>query len=93
MATRSTATARYSSRRARSRRSRSIGSQSLRKLELEERREIGVLIREPAIVRQLSALFEEDWTRTETGRKEAKKAEKAWKKDGRESDREEAAAS
>jgi phosphatidylserine/phosphatidylglycerophosphate/cardiolipin synthase-like enzyme len=70
-----------------------IGSQSLRKLELEERREIGVLIREPAIIRQLIAFFEDDWARTERGRKEAKKAEKAWKKDGRESDREEAAAS
>ena len=69
-----------------------IGSQSLRKLELEERREIGVLIREPAVVRQLASFFEEDWARTELGRKEAKKAEKAEKRESRESAREEEAA-
>jgi cardiolipin synthase len=70
-----------------------IGSQSLRKLELEERREIGVIIREPSVVRQMLALFEEDWARTERGKKDAKKAEKAEKKDARESARAEAAAS
>jgi cardiolipin synthase len=69
-----------------------IGSQSLRKLELEERREIGVLIREPAVVRQLASFFEEDWARTELGRKEAKKAEKTEKRESRESAREEEAA-
>ena len=69
-----------------------IGSQSLRKLELEERREIGVLIREPGVVRQLASFFEEDWARTELGRKEAKKAEKAEKRESRESAREEEAA-
>src|SRR5438034_9004363 len=41
-----------------------VGSQSLRKLELEDRREIGVLIEEPAIVRQMLTLFEADWART-----------------------------
>ena len=70
-----------------------VGSQSLRKLELEDRREIGVLIEEPAIVRQMLTLFEADWARTETGKKEAKKAERAEKREGRESAREEAAAS
>ena len=68
-----------------------IGSQSLRKLELEARREIGVLIREPGVVRQLVNLFEEDWSRTETGRKDAKKAGKGEKKESRASARAEAA--
>jgi cardiolipin synthase len=69
-----------------------IGSQSLRKLELEARREIGVLISEPGVVRQMVNLFEEDWSRTETGRKDAKKAGKGEKKESRASVRAEAAA-
>lgn len=53
-----------------------VGSQSLRKLELENRREIGLIIDEAPIVRQLQAFFEEDWSRTPIGQKKAKKAEK-----------------
>lgn len=69
-----------------------IGSQSLRKLELEKRREIGVLIHEPGVVRQLVNFFEDDWARTDSGKKQAKKADKAEKKDAKEA-RAEAAAS
>jgi phosphatidylserine/phosphatidylglycerophosphate/cardiolipin synthase-like enzyme len=38
-----------------------VGSQSLRKVELDARREIGVLINNPAVARQLMQVFESDW--------------------------------
>ena len=54
-----------------------VGSQSLRKLELEKRREVGVIVDDAKVVRQLAAVFEEDWAATEAGRKSAKKELKA----------------
>jgi cardiolipin synthase len=53
-----------------------IGSQSLRKLELDRRREVGIIVADERIVRQLQAVFERDWAHTPTGKKEARKAEK-----------------
>jgi phosphatidylserine/phosphatidylglycerophosphate/cardiolipin synthase-like enzyme len=50
-----------------------VGSQSLRKLELEKRREVGVIVDDPKVVRQLTTVFEEDWAATEGGKKAAKK--------------------
>ena len=38
-----------------------IGSQSLRKLELDNRREVGVVIRERKAVRRVERVFREDW--------------------------------
>jgi phosphatidylserine/phosphatidylglycerophosphate/cardiolipin synthase-like enzyme len=38
-----------------------IGSQSLRKLELDARREIGVLLNDARIARRMQAVFEADW--------------------------------
>jgi cardiolipin synthase A/B len=38
-----------------------IGSQSLRKLELDERREVGLIIGEAAIVKEMERVFETDW--------------------------------
>ena len=38
-----------------------VGSQSLRRLELDERREVGIVIREKKIVKQIARLFEVDW--------------------------------
>jgi phosphatidylserine/phosphatidylglycerophosphate/cardiolipin synthase-like enzyme len=38
-----------------------IGSQSLRKLELEGRREVGVIVRHGALVRKMIATFDSDW--------------------------------
>lgn len=38
-----------------------VGSQSLRALELDKRREIGVLITNPTVTRQLLQVFESDW--------------------------------
>ena len=54
-----------------------IGSQSLRKLELEKRREVGVIVDDPKVVRQLVTVFEGDWATTESARKAAKKELKA----------------
>ena len=38
-----------------------VGSQSLRKLELDKRREVGLLISNPTVTRQLMQVFEADW--------------------------------
>jgi phosphatidylserine/phosphatidylglycerophosphate/cardiolipin synthase-like enzyme len=38
-----------------------VGSQSLRQLELDARREIGIIFREGAVVKDLIRTFEEDW--------------------------------
>jgi cardiolipin synthase A/B len=38
-----------------------IGSQSLRKLELDGRREVGVIVTDPRIAKQVQSVFEADW--------------------------------
>jgi phosphatidylserine/phosphatidylglycerophosphate/cardiolipin synthase-like enzyme len=38
-----------------------VGSQSLRKLELDGRREVGVLVRDARVARKILAVFEADW--------------------------------
>jgi cardiolipin synthase len=58
-----------------------LGSQSLRRLELEKRREIGLIITDGSVIRELISIFETDWAQTESGRKELKKAESAGKKE------------
>jgi phosphatidylserine/phosphatidylglycerophosphate/cardiolipin synthase-like enzyme len=58
-----------------------VGSQSLRRLELEERREVGVIVTDDRVVREMQTVFEADWAQTDSGKKEAKKAEKAEKKE------------
>ena len=42
-----------------------LGSQSLRKLELDERREVGIIIRDRAIVRAIEKTFKKDWRESE----------------------------
>lgn len=49
-----------------------VGSQSLRALELDGRREVGLIVRDSAVVKRLQEVFEEDWTKTVVGRKEQK---------------------
>lgn len=44
-----------------------VGSQSLRRSELERRREIGVIIEEADVVRQIVEIFETDWADTDRG--------------------------
>jgi len=50
-----------------------VGSQSLKKDELDSRREVGVLISNPAVTRKLMQVFEQDWADSAT--KELKKEE------------------
>jgi len=38
-----------------------IGSQSLRKLELDGRREVGIVVNDARIARQIASVFEDDW--------------------------------
>ena len=57
-----------------------VGSQSLRKLELEKRREIGIIVNDAGVIRQMQATFEQDWAETESGKK-ARAATKDEKKD------------
>jgi len=54
-----------------------IGSQSLRTLELSGRREIGLLVDDPQVVKQLRDTFDGDWSTTEIARKKRKSDEKA----------------
>ncbi len=51
-----------------------MGSMSLRGVELDKRREVGVIIRERAAAKQFREMFEEDWAKTENGKKEREKA-------------------
>ncbi len=51
-----------------------LGSQSLRRL--EKRREIGVILTDAAVIREMTSIFERDWLLLDAGRKEPKKAEK-----------------
>lgn len=63
-----------------------LGSQSLRKLELDARREIGVLVSDAKVVRGITEVFEADWARTSAGEKQAREDKKkdAKKKGGKE---------
>jgi phosphatidylserine/phosphatidylglycerophosphate/cardiolipin synthase-like enzyme len=58
-----------------------MGSQSLRRLELEKRREVGVIVTDEVVVRQMQDVFEKDWAQTPSGKKKRKKEEKAEKKE------------
>jgi cardiolipin synthase len=48
-----------------------VGSQSLRKLELDGRREVGVIVKDPGIVGKLNETFERDWALTDHGKSKA----------------------
>ena len=58
-----------------------VGSQSLRRLELDKRREVGVIVTDVSVVRQMQEIFEKDWAQTASGKKDLKKAAKAEKKE------------
>jgi phosphatidylserine/phosphatidylglycerophosphate/cardiolipin synthase-like enzyme len=61
----------------RDRRDAFVGSQSLRRLELDSRREAGIIVRSAHIVSELLTTFEEDWAATDSGKRGSKKDEKA----------------
>jgi len=56
-----------------------IGSQSLRKLELDKRREVGVIVTDRKFVESLMAVFARDWALTPTGKKAVKRTIKRLK--------------
>jgi cardiolipin synthase len=47
-----------------------VGSQSLRGLELDGRREVGVIVKDAKVAKAMLEVFEQDWARTELGKKE-----------------------
>jgi cardiolipin synthase A/B len=53
-----------------------VGSQSLRKLELDERREVGIIIRDQLVVQKLRKTFKRDWNQASQGA-EGKRQKKA----------------
>lgn len=53
-----------------------MGSQSLRKLELDGRREIGMIVRDSRVAGKMQAIFEADWAHTPEALATAGKAEK-----------------
>jgi cardiolipin synthase A/B len=46
-----------------------VGSQSLRALELDGRREVGLITKNPKVVKRLSELYEAEWAKTGAGKK------------------------
>jgi phosphatidylserine/phosphatidylglycerophosphate/cardiolipin synthase-like enzyme len=69
-----------------------VGSQSLRALELDGRREIGLMVKEPKTVKRMLEVFESDWAKTDLAAKEAKEAKKEIKEKKAEAELAEAAA-
>ena len=67
-----------------------VGSQSLRKLELDGRREVGVIVTDARIARKMQSVFEADWAQCAGGKASAEK-EKSEKEKGVEKEPEEAA--
>jgi len=53
-----------------------VGSQSMRALELDGRREVGMMTRDARVVKRLVEIFESDWAKTSTGAKQLKKEQK-----------------
>jgi cardiolipin synthase A/B len=71
-----------------------VGSQSLKKEELDSRREVGVLVNNPTVTRKLMQVFEQDWddSATKEEKKEEKKLEeKNGKEDKKDEDKKETA--
>jgi cardiolipin synthase A/B len=58
-----------------------LGSMSLRALELDKRREVGVIVKERAAAKRFREIFEEDWSKTDTARKKAEKDKKDEKRE------------
>jgi cardiolipin synthase len=50
-----------------------LGSMSLRGVELDKRREVGIIVRERAAAKQFRDVFEQDWGKTESGQKASEK--------------------
>src|SRR5262245_13918801 len=48
-----------------------IGSQGMRTIELDRRREVGIVLRDRTAIKRFRTVFDEDWSSTEAGAKEA----------------------
>jgi phosphatidylserine/phosphatidylglycerophosphate/cardiolipin synthase-like enzyme len=66
-----------------------VGSQGLRRIELDARREIGVIVKHPRVVKRIVELFESDWAATQAGKKERKEEKKEEKKEAKREAKEE----
>jgi phosphatidylserine/phosphatidylglycerophosphate/cardiolipin synthase-like enzyme len=64
-----------------------VGSQSLRRLELDHRREVGMMITNRSVAKKLRDVFERDWEESATKKEE--KVEKAEKKEDKKDDKKE----
>jgi phosphatidylserine/phosphatidylglycerophosphate/cardiolipin synthase-like enzyme len=53
-----------------------VGSQSLRKLELDERREVGIIVKGSQVVSEMMKTFEDDWALTDSGKRKDQEEEK-----------------
>ena len=53
-----------------------VGSQGLRKLELDGRREVGLIVKDAKVVARMAAVFEADWALTDRARQDVKDARK-----------------
>lgn len=53
-----------------------VGSQSLRRLELDERREVGIIIRDAKTIKQMASVFEADWAQTPLAKELQREQEK-----------------
>jgi len=51
-----------------------IGSQGLRTIELDRRREVGIILRDRSAIKRFRGVFDEDWATTEAGRDEREAA-------------------
>ena len=56
-----------------------VGSQSLRGLELDARREVGLIVKDARSVKRMLEVFDADWAKTDLGQKEFKVHEKELK--------------
>jgi len=69
-----------------------VGSQSLRKDELENRREVGLIVTNPAMARGILKVFESDWDESGTGKDDKIKDDKIKDDKGKETKAKDAAA-
>ena len=53
-----------------------LGSMSLRGIELDKRREVGIIVQERAAAKRFREIFEEDWAKTDSGKKKTDEKEK-----------------
>lgn len=54
-----------------------VGSQSLRKIELDQRREVGVIIDDARVIQEMVSVFEADWSATDASQRQQATGEAA----------------